>query len=50
MSLDHPNLTYLISKIKKPGFEELDFDVSLCMGAFKIPKTMIFIDNITTTG
>lgn len=49
-SLDRPNLTYLVSEIKKPGFEELDFVVSPHMAAFKIPKTMIFVDNIDTAG
>ncbi len=49
-SLDHPNLTYLVSEIKKPGFEELDFVVPPRMAAFTIPKTMIFVDNIDTTG
>ncbi len=49
-SLDRPNLTYLVSEIKKPGFEELDFIVSPCIAAFTIPKTMIIIDNIDTAG
>ncbi len=48
--LDRHNLTYLILKIKKPGFEELDFIVSPYMAAFTILKIKIFVDNIDTVG
>lgn len=43
---DHPNITYLILEIKKPDFKELDFIVSPCIAASKIPKTLIFVNNI----
>ena len=49
-SLDHPNITYMVTEIKKPRFEELDFLVSPTTGASAIPKTMIFVDNIKTAG
>ncbi len=49
-SLDRINITYLVSEIKKPGFEELDFVMSPRSSAFSIPKTMIFVDNIDTAG
>lgn len=48
--LDHPNFTYLVLEIKKPGFEKLDSDGSPYITAFKIPKIMILIDNINMTG
>ena len=43
-------MTYMVTEIKKPRFEELDFLVSLITGALVIPKTMIFVDNINTAG
>lgn len=49
-SLGRPNLTYLVLEIKKPGFKKLDFVIFSCIAAFTIPKTMIFVDNIDTTG
>lgn len=49
-SFDRSNLTYLISEIKKPGFEELDFVISPCIVALTILKTMIFVYNIDTVG
>lgn len=37
-------ITYLVSEIKKLGFEKLDFVVCPHSAAFAIPKTMIFVD------
>lgn len=45
-SLNQPNITYMVTKIKKPGFEELDFLVSPTIGVSAISKTIIFVDNI----
>lgn len=37
-------ITYLVSEIKKLGFEKLDFVVSPRSAAFAIPNIMIFVD------
>lgn len=47
---NHHNLIYLVLEIKIPGFEELGFVVSFCITAFKILKTIIFVDNIDIVG
>lgn len=38
-----------MSKIKELDLEELDFIVSPYMTVFKIPKSIIFVDNINIT-
>lgn len=43
---DCPNITYLVLEIKKSGFKKLDYIISPCIAASKIPKTTIFVDNI----
>lgn len=47
--LDYINLIYFILEIKKPSFAKFDFIVFSHLAAFKIPKTMILIDNIDIT-
>lgn len=44
--LDWPNLTYIVSPIRKPGFKDLDFLVPSGGAIGNIPKTMIFVDSI----
>ena len=45
-SLDHLNITYVVAKIKKPGYKELDILVLSIKGLSAIPKTMIFVNSI----
>ncbi len=47
--LDQPNLTYIISPIRKPGYENLVFLIPSGRAIGKIPKTMIFVDLIDDT-
>lgn len=44
--LDCPNLTYIISIIRKTGFKDLDFLILSGDAVGKISKTMIFVDKI----
>ncbi len=45
---DQLNITYIVAQIKKPGFKEFNFFVTLTTLALAIPKTIIFVDNIDT--
>lgn len=45
-SLDKANITYMVSEIVKPNFEDLGFFVPDSGKAGSIPRTMIFIDDI----
>ena len=45
-SLDRPNITYVVAKMKKPGYKELDVFVPSIGGLSAISKTMIFVDSI----
>lgn len=44
------NIIHLVFKIKKSGFEELDFVISSYIATDRIPKTVIFFDNINIIG
>lgn len=44
--LDWPNLTYIVSPIRKDKFEDLAFLVPSAGTIGEIPKTMIFVDKI----
>lgn len=43
---DCPNLTYIVSLIRKRGFKDLDFLIPSRSAIGEIPKTMIFEDKI----
>ena len=45
-TLDRPNITYMVQKITKPGFGELDALLFQEKGIADMPKTMIFVDSI----
>lgn len=45
-TLDWPNITYMIKKIKQKGYGKLNILVSQIRGILDIPKTMIFINKI----
>ncbi len=45
-TLDQPNITYIVKKIKQKGFKELDVLASQTKGILGIPKTMIFVNKI----
>lgn len=45
-SLNCPNITYGIAKIKKPIYKELDTFVLSILGLSAILKTMIFVNSI----
>ena len=45
-TLDRPNITYMVKKIKQKGFKELDILVTQIKDILDIPKTMIFVDKI----
>ncbi len=47
--LDRPNLTYIVSPIRKTSFKDLDFLILSRGAVSKIPKTMIFMDKIDDT-
>ena len=44
--LNRPNLTYIVSPIRKTGFKDLNFLIPSRSAVGKIPKTMIFVDKI----
>lgn len=44
--LNWPNLTYIVSPIRKAGFKDLDFLIQSGGAVGKIPKKMIFVDKI----
>ena len=44
--LDYPNLTSIVSSIRKTGFKNLDFLISSGDTIGKISKIMIFVDKI----
>ena len=44
--LDRPNLTYMVTPIRNPGFEDLAFVIPRGGAVADIPKTMIFVDSI----
>ncbi len=48
-SLDWPNLTYIVSPIRKVGFKDLDLLIPSRGAVGKILKTMIFVDKIDNT-
>lgn len=45
-SLDRPNLTYMVSSIKKPGFGDLAFAILNGGAICNILKIIIFVDSI----
>lgn len=44
--LDWLNIKYIVTKIKKPRFEELNLFISSIISILKILKIIIFINNI----
>ncbi len=44
--LNCPNLTYIVSPIRKAGFKNLDFLIPSGGAVSEIPKTMIFVDKM----
>ncbi len=44
--LDHSNLTYIVSLIRKTRFKDLDFFILSRGTVSEIPKTIIFVDKI----
>lgn len=44
--LDYPNITYIVSPIRKIGFKNLDFLISSEAAIGKIPNIMIFVNKI----
>ena len=44
--LDRPNLMYMVTSIKKPGFGDLAFTIPSGGAVGDIPNTMIFVDSI----
>lgn len=45
-TLDWPNITYMVKKIKEKGFKKLDIQVSQIEKILNIFKTMILVDKI----
>ena len=45
-SMDWPNITCMMKKIKQKGFKEFNVLVPQTGGILDIPKTMIFVDKI----
>lgn len=43
---DRPNLGYIVSPIRKPGFQDLAFLIPTVGSIADISKTMIFVDKI----
>ena len=46
---NYPNLTYIVSPIRKTGFQDLDFLLPSWGAIGKILKTIIFMDKIDDT-
>ncbi|WP_375449374.1 hypothetical protein, partial [uncultured Nostoc sp.] len=44
--LDRPNLSYIVSPIRKSGFQDLAFLIPTLGSIADIPKTMIFVHKI----